>query len=157
MEQKISISYETTTYDQLQESGLKPLIDETIAFAQNAYAPYSKFKVSAGLRLENGQIVKGTNVENASYPVSICAERNLLAHTVSNYPDLKIMDLAVYVDKDLPTPVPPCGMCRQTLAEMEQRQGSPIRIIMVAKNGDILILKSSLDLLPWSFNSSYLD
>ncbi len=156
MKKQLSIQYEETTIEDLADQNLKDLIVETIAFAQNAYAPYSNFKVSAGLRLTDGTILKGTNVENASYPVSICAERTLLAHAVSNYPALKITDVVVYVDKDLPTPVPPCGLCRQTLSEVEQRQQSPIRIIMVAKNGDILSVESTVDLLPWSFNASYL-
>lgn len=157
MKKQLSIQYEETTIEDLADQNLKDLIVETIAFAQNAYAPYSNFKVSAGLRLTDGTILKGTNVENASYPVSICAERTLLAHAVSNYPALKITDVVVYVDKDLPTPVPPCGLCRQTLSEVEQRQQSPIRIIMVAKNGDILSVESTVDVLPWSFNASYLD
>lgn len=156
MKKQLSIQYEETTIEDLADQNLKDLIVETIAFAQNAYAPYSNFKVSAGLRLTDGTILKGTNVENASYPVSICAERTLLAHAVSNYPALKITDVVVYVDKDLPTPVPPCGLCRQTLSEVEQRQQSPIRIIMVAKNGDILSVESTVDVLPWSFNASYL-
>ena len=153
----LTISYQESTYDSLEDASLKGLIDATIDFAQNAYAPYSEFKVSAALRLTNGEIVKGANVENASYPVSICAERNLLANTVSNYPNEKITELAVYVDKDLGVPVPPCGLCRQTLVEVERKQGSPIKLHMVAKNGVIITLDSCIDMLPWSFDGSYLD
>ncbi len=157
MQKKITIDYEEYTYAELKDEKLKELIDATIRFAQNAYAPYSKFKVSSGLILDNGKHVMGTNVENASYPVGICAERTLLAHTVSNYPDNIIQHIAVYVDKDLGTPVPPCGLCRQTLAEVETRQKAPIRLSMIAKNGGIITLNSCLDLLPWSFDGTYLD
>lgn len=157
MDKKLTIHFESFHLNDLDDLKLKKLINETIDFSKNAYAPYSNFKVSAGLILENGQILKGTNVENASYPVSICAERTLLAHTVSNYPNEKITDLVVYVDKDLKSPVPPCGLCRQTLVEVEQRQGAPIRIIMIAKNGEIISIKSSMDLLPWTFTGSFLD
>lgn len=157
MKKQLTITYEETSIDAIRDERLTALISETITFAQNAYAPYSNFKVSAGLQLSDGTILKGTNVENASYPVSICAERTLLSHAVSNYPTKTITDVVVYVDKDLPTPVPPCGLCRQTLAEVEQRQKSPIRILMVAKSGAILSVKSTVDLLPWSFNASYLD
>lgn len=153
----LTISYQETTYDTLEDHSLKILIDAAIDFAQNAYAPYSEFKVSAALRLTNGEIVKGANVENASYPVSICAERNLLAHTVSNYPNEKIVELVVYVDKDLGIPVPPCGLCRQTLVEVERKQKAPIRLHMFAKNGTIITLDSCVDMLPWSFDESYLD
>ena len=146
-----------TAYSALEKGALKDLIDATMAFAQNAYAPYSKFKVSAGLLLENGEQIMGSNVENASYPVSICAERTLLGHVVSNYPNEIIAHIAVYVDKDLGKPVPPCGLCRQTLVEVEARQQKAIRLSMIAKNGDIITLNRCADLLPWSFDGSYLD
>ncbi|NOQ74317.1 MAG: cytidine deaminase [Crocinitomix sp.] len=157
MQKKITIAYQEFTYDSIKDMDLKALIDETIQFADNAYAPYSKFHVGAGLRLETGEIIKGANMENASYPVSICAERNLLSHTVSNYPNQKITMLVVYVDKDLKVPVPPCGLCRQTLVEVEIRQEQPIQLIMVAKNGTIISLNSCKDLLPWAFDGSFLD
>jgi len=157
MKKQLTITYEETTVNAVHDDRLTNLISETINFAQNAYAPYSNFKVSAGLLLSDGTILKGTNVENASYPVSICAERTLLSHAVSNYPSLIITDVVVYVDKDLPNPVPPCGLCRQTLSEVEQRQKSPIKIWMVAQNGRVLSVNSTVDLLPWSFTAEYLD
>lgn len=153
----IKIEYKEYHYSDLEPGDLKQLIDETITFAQNAYAPYSKFKVSAALQLSNRAVVKGANVENASYPVSICAERNLLSHTVSNYPNEKIEHLVVYVDKDLGAPLPPCGLCRQTLVEIEIRQKKNIQLSMVAKNGTIITLDCCRDLLPLSFDGSYLD
>lgn len=157
MKKKITINYEEFNYDAITDIELKELINATIEFADNAYAPYSKFHVSAGLRLNSGEIIKGANMENASYPVSICAERNLLSHTVSNYPKKIITMLVVYVDKDLNGPVPPCGLCRQTLVEVEIRQKHPIQLIMFAKNGTLIRLESCKDLLPWTFDSSFLD
>lgn len=133
------------------------LIQDTIQFAKQAYAPYSNFNVSAGLLLDDGTILKGTNVENASYPVSICAERTVLSHAISNYPQLLITAIAIYVDKELDQPIPPCGLCRQTLVEAEQRQGASIRLIMISKNGTYIVLNSCSDLLPLSFNSNFLD
>ncbi|MDG1913650.1 MAG: cytidine deaminase [Crocinitomix sp.] len=157
MQKKIIIDYEEFNYDDITDAELKELIDSTIKFADNAYAPYSKFHVSAGLRLDSGKIVKGANMENASYPVSICAERNLLSHTVSNYPNQLITMIVVYVDKDLKVPVPPCGLCRQTLVEVEIRQKYPIQLIMYAKNGTVIRLNSCQTLLPWAFDGSFLD
>ena len=154
---KITIEYLETTYKNLDNNTLKSLIDTTIEFSKNAYAPYSKFKVSAGLRLSNGKIIKGSNMENASYPVCICAERNLLSHTVTNYPQEIIQEMVVYVDKDLGKPVPPCGLCRQTLVEVESRQKSAIQLHLVAKNGEIISFSSCTDLLPLTFNGSFLD
>lgn len=138
------------------DDAYKLLIDNTIEFANNAYAPYSNFKVSACLILNSGEIIKGTNVENASYPVSICAERTLLSHTVSNHPKAIIKTIAIFVDKDLPSPVPPCGLCRQTMLEIETRQNSPIEIILVSKNKNYIIIEKASDLLPLSFDGNFL-
>jgi cytidine deaminase len=135
---------------------VQKLIIETIEFAQNAYAPYSRFKVSACLILETGEILKGSNIENASYPVSICAERTLLSHAVSNYPNTKIDIITIYVDKDLETAVSPCGLCRQTLLEVESRQDQKIKIILISKSGNFIQFESCADLLPFNFNSDFL-
>jgi len=155
-DKKLQINYRETNsltdFDQSHQA----LIATTIAFAQNAYAPYSNFKVSAALILDNGEMLKGTNVENASYPVGICAERTLVSHAVSNYPTNKIQTIAIYVDKDLPNPVPPCGLCRQTLLEVEKRQNKSIKILLVAKNGTILEFEKCSDLLPLAFNGDFL-
>jgi cytidine deaminase len=138
------------------DSTTQTLINETITFSENAYAPYSNFHVSAGLILESGEILKGTNVENASYPVSICAERTLLSHTVSNYPEAKITKIAIYVDKDLSEPVPPCGLCRQTLLEVEKRQNQNIEVILISKSGTFIVFEKCADLLPLYFDSEML-
>jgi cytidine deaminase len=134
----------------------KDLIEQTIAFSKNAYAPYSNFHVSACLILDNGKVVKGTNVENASYPVSICAERTLLSHTVSNYPSNKIEKIAIYVDKNLSEPVPPCGVCRQTLLEVEKRQEQDIEVILISQSGTYIVFEKCSDLLPLYFDGEAL-
>jgi len=139
------------------DSETQNLIKETRHFAKNAYAPYSKFRVSAALITEDGTLLKGTNVENASYPVGICAERTLISHCISNYPKGVIKCLAVYVDKDLEFPVPPCGMCRQTLLEAETRQNKNIQIILVGKNEHYIVFERCSDLLPLSFDERFLN
>ncbi len=153
---QITISYTEGTYQTVEDPMFKELIDATTQFSKNAYAPYSNFRVSAGLRLKNGTVLCGANVENASYPVCICAERTLISNTLVNYPNEVIEEMVVYVDKDLSEPVPPCGMCRQALLEAEQRQKSAIKLSMIAKNGKILTVAACRDLLPWSFDGSYL-
>lgn len=155
-ERKIHITYRSTQRKTDFNVSIQNLIAETILFAANAYAPYSDFKVSACLLLDDGKILKGTNVENASYPVCICAERTLVSHAVSNYPEKKIEVIAIYVDKDLSTPVPPCGLCRQTLVEVENRQKKSIQILLISKNGTILQFDKCGDLLPLSFGSEFL-
>jgi len=152
----IQITYKSTQSGGDFDQSVQKLIEETKAFSANAYAPYSNFRVSAGLILENGQILKGANVENASYPVCICAERTLLSNAVSNYPDQKIKMMAIYVDKALPSPAPPCGLCRQTLVEVENRQKQVIQVLLISKNGTILQFNSGADLLPLSFGADFL-
>ncbi|MFT4600820.1 MAG: cytidine deaminase [Arenicella sp.] len=137
----------------------KDLIEQTIAFSKNAYAPYSNFHVSACLILDDGAVIKGTNVENASYPVSICAERTLLSHTVSNYPDNKIVKIAIYVDRELSEPVSPCGVCRQTLLEVEKRQDQEIEVILISKletSRTYIVFERCSDLLPLYFDGEVL-
>ena len=156
-DKKLHITYRQTRNLADFDAAHNQLISEAIAFAANAYAPYSGFHVSATLLLDNGQVLKGANVENASYPVGICAERTLVAHAVSNYPKNTIVSIAVYVDKDLDAPVPPCGLCRQTLLEVETRQGKPIKVLLVSKTGLIIQFESCADLLPLAFNAGHLE
>ncbi len=157
MEEKFfSIKYRTGNNLEELSADLQDLLKETRKFSQNSYSPYSDFKVSACLILDTGETVRGANVENASYPVSICAERTLLSHTVCNYPNSKIKVLAIYVDRDLEQPVPPCGMCRQTILEIEERQELPIEIILFNKKNDFIILDCARDLLPLSFDWKFL-
>ena len=137
----------------------RDLITKTIGQAKNAYAPYSKFNVSAGVLLDNGSILTGTNVENASYPIGTCAERNVLSYCISNHPKNIITTIAVYAEKEiekLTTPITPCGMCRQALLEAENRQEKPIKIIMIGHNNQFLIVEKCVHLLPFAFDSSVL-
>jgi cytidine deaminase len=156
-ERQLNIQYSVLKIADFQDVSVQRLLEQTIAFAGNAYAPYSDFKVSACVLLDTGEILKGTNVENASYPVCICAERTVLSHAISNYPKSKIKVMAIYVDKDLEAPVPPCGLCRQSLFEAETRQKSPIQLLLVAKNGTVYQFERSSDLLPLSFSSDFLE
>lgn len=92
------------------------LRDEARQVAAHAYAPYSRFRVGAALRLTNGEIVTGTNVENASYGLTICAERAALVRAIATFgPAVRIAAAAIANLNDAPSP--PCGACRQMLAE----------------------------------------
>jgi cytidine deaminase len=95
---------------------LEELMEHARRAAQNAYAPYSKFRVGAALRLTNGEVVTGTNVENASYGLTICAERTALVCAVAEFgPEIRVAAVAVTNLNGQPSP--PCGACRQMLAE----------------------------------------
>src|SRR5208337_770980 len=95
---------------------LKSLLDEAREAARNAYAPYSGFRVGAALRLSNGEIVTGTNVENVSYGLTICAERSALVRAVSQFgPEIRVEAVAIANLNKAASP--PCGACRQMFSE----------------------------------------
>lgn len=131
------------------------LIELSKKAAEKAYAPYSKFRVGAAILLENGEILSGSNQENASYPVGVCAERTLLSYTHANFPDSKKIKLAISV-LDTEKDVSPCGLCRQTLLEYESLQGQPIEIMLHNMSGTVIVLPSASSLLPLHFNNDML-
>jgi homotetrameric cytidine deaminase len=107
------------------EQALEELMEHAREAAQNAYAPYSKFRVGAALRLANGEIVTGANVENASYGLTICAERTALVRAVAEFgPEIRVAAVAVANLNGKPSP--PCGACRQMLAEFAEPD-APVR------------------------------
>jgi cytidine deaminase len=100
----------------LSQATLEILLDEAKKAAEKSYSPYSSFKVGAALQLENGKVVTGTNVENVSYGLTICAERSALVRAVSEFgPEVRVAALAVANLNGAASP--PCGACRQMLAE----------------------------------------
>ncbi|MGG9962377.1 cytidine deaminase [Ferruginibacter sp. SUN106] len=130
------------------------LVTEARKVTANAYAPYSHFNVGAVAQLKNGQTVTGTNQENAAYPVGICAERVLLSAAATLFPGIAIDTLAISYDNKngkSDHPISPCGICRQTLAEYEERVKQPIRLVLSGQEGKIYIIKKASQLLPLSF------
>ncbi len=124
-----------------------------------SYSPYSNFKVGTGLLLNNGQLIGGSNQENASYPLCLCAERVALAAAASVYPSILIDTLAVtiqHANKIIGEPAMPCGACRQVICEVEQRQEKAIRIITQGMEGEVYIFESGLSILPLAFDASFL-
>jgi cytidine deaminase len=156
--EKIEFSYHEID----DQSELEPADRELLAMAckaaNDAYAPYSLFKVGAAIRLESGKIILGTNVENAAFPSGICAERNALSNASANYPGDKTVAMAIAaITEEGPTLeiVSPCGNCRQVIAEEESRNGNNIRIILGSKN-KIRIIEKGGDLLPLQFGKNHL-
>ena len=133
----------------------KKVVDQAYEISLNAYAPYSQFHVGASVQLENGEIFSSSNQENASYPVGTCAERGLLAYVNANFPNLKIEKLAVSTP-NVNYPLPPCGMCRQYILEIEKKQESSIEIILSGNEGEVFVLNSAKDLLPLHFTDEFL-
>ena len=132
------------------------LLNEARAATQFAYAPYSNFNVGAVARLINGEIVTGTNQENASYPAGLCAERVLLSSVASQHPAIAVETIAVSYNNmkgKSDTPISPCGICRQSLAEYQQRNQKPIRIILSGMEGKVFIIENAAHLLPLAFSA----
>lgn len=131
------------------------LVEEARHATALSYSPYSHFRVGAALLLENGEVIKGANQENASYPVGICAERTALATAQNLYPNVPViaMALAAMNEKGEYTSdfVTPCGMCRQAIAECEKRYQRHIRIIMSSAT-KVIIADKINDLLPVAFS-----
>ena len=125
---------------------------------KNSYAPYSKFYVGAAVRLANGAIVTGNNVENAAYPSGLCAERVAMFTAMAQYPGVAFEALAVTArsaTKTIDEPVAPCGACRQALLEAEQRSRQSIEVLLYGTEGTYFI-RSIRDLLPVCFDDSFL-
>jgi homotetrameric cytidine deaminase len=105
--------------ESITESALQSLFERAQQAAENSYSPYSGFRVGAALQLTNGEVVTGTNVENMSYGLTICAERSAVVRAVSQFgPEIRIEAVAVANLNDAPSP--PCGACRQVLSEFIQ-------------------------------------
>lgn len=154
----------TITYNRIDRLSDLPAADlELVQLAidnlKNAYAPYSKFYVSSALRLENGEIIKGTNQENASYPLCLCGERVAIFAAQANFPDQLIKSVAITARTEegaIAKAVAPCGACRQTLLEVSRRQNHPIRLILNNGGEKSVIMEDARELLPLSFHAGFL-
>jgi len=126
----------------------KDLFEAAASARARAYAPYSDFQVGAALLTEDGTLFTGGNVENASYGLSICAERNAFSRAVlEGYK--RVRAVAIVVDTEVPTP--PCGMCRQTMAEFAA-PGMEVR----SRNLEGKELRTTLEkLLPHAFTRAF--
>ncbi|PVX46389.1 cytidine deaminase [Flavobacterium sp. 103] len=158
---EIIITSKITVFETIQEL---PLVDQNlmlkaIEVRQNAYAPYSKFRVGAAILLDNGEVVVGSNQENAAYPSGLCAERVAIFYAGAIYPDATILKMAITAaseNNQTVTPVPPCGACRQSIAEYEIRQDTPIEIYYMGETGAIHQSASLKNLLPFMFEKKLL-
>lgn len=154
----ISFTFKEFDTEEELDTTDRELLNSSRKAASNAYAPYSGFKVGAAIRLASGKIISGTNVENAAFPSGLCAERAAISNASSNYPGDKpiaIAIVAITADGLTDDPVPPCGNCRQVIAEEEFRNNSPIRIILGGKKKIIIVEKGEY-LLPIQFNMNNL-
>ena len=156
--QQEEIKFNVAVYDSIDELNQTDsfLLSEARSVTQFAYAPYSNFHVGAVARLTNGETVTGTNQENASYPAGICAERVLLSSAASQFPGVGIETIAIAYHNlkgSSNRPVSPCGICRQSFAEFQQRTKTPFRIILSGMEGKVQIIENAAYLLPLVFGA----
>ena len=127
-----------------------PLYDAACAVRENAYVPYSRFKVGAALRAASGAVYTGCNVENVAYPEGTCAEAGAIAAMVAAG-ETVITEMLVVADS--PSPVPPCGGCRQKIVEFA---AGDVQVTLAALNGARRVMRVE-DLLPGAFGADHMD
>lgn len=144
-------------YESLDQLDLRDreLAQAAIEATKSSYAPYSHFNVGAAVRLDNGEIIKGSNQENAAYPSGICAERTAMFYASANYPENAMTAIAITASQNgtlCDNPVTPCGSCRQVMAQYQTKGGQPMEILLI---GGKKIWKFSKvdDVLPLIFDS----
>lgn len=158
---KITVASTLEVYESLEElpKDVQELMQNAVKARENAYSPYSQFQVGAALILDNGKVISGNNQENASYPSGLCAERTAIYYAGSQYPEAKIVKMAITATstkKDTIKPIPPCGACRQAILEYEVKQNQPIEIYFMGKVGEVAKSNSLTNLLPFIFDKEVL-
>ena len=155
VEKEIKISFdEYKSIDELEAED-RELVEAAIGAINGAYAPYSHFHVGAAVRMSNGQIVTGSNQENAAFPSGICAERTAMFSAGARFPDKDIRSIAIAggVHGILSEqPATPCGACRQVMAQYQTKAGKPMSVIMTGKSRIWKFHKVD-DILPLIFDS----
>jgi len=145
-------------FDELPEA-VASLMTKASEARSRAYAPYSNFSVGAALLLDNDEIITGNNQENASYPSGLCAERTAIYYAGSQFPDAKVIRMAIIAGSNIKhtmAPIPPCGACRQAIAEYEVKQNAPIEIYFMGETGKVVKSESLANLLPLIFDKTFL-
>lgn len=140
----------------------RELVERAKAMTRTSYVPYSHFHVGAAIRMDNGEIVTGSNQENAAYPSGTCAERTACFYASAKYPGMPMKKIAIaawtrlHEPDETPdsecfqhSPISPCGSCRQALLEYEAKHG-PIEVILYGLD-HTYVLPSVASLLPLCF------
>ncbi len=145
---------EYESLDQLDQRD-RELVQAAIDATKTSYAPYSGFNVGAAVRLDNGEIVRGSNQENAAYPSGICAERTAMFYASAAYPEASMTALAIAASHKgnlCTNPVSPCGACRQVMAQYQFKGKRNLEIILVGAD-KIWKFEKVDDLLPFIFDN----
>ncbi|MBP3822381.1 MAG: cytidine deaminase [Bacteroidaceae bacterium] len=156
-ELNINLKIQFCDLNELPEEDLE-LVETAKEMTLSSYAPYSRFQVGAALRLADGKVFRGSNQENAVFPVGLCAERTAFFAAQANAPEQPPVCIAIAAQtagRFTEHPVTPCGSCRQALLEAEVRYDQPIRVLLFGTEG-VYIVPSVKSLLPLTFDGSEL-
>lgn len=158
---EINITTKFSVFDGAEQlpNDVRSLMTQAVEIRKKAYAPYSKFRVGAAILLDNGKVVLGSNQENAAYPSGLCAERVAIFQAGALYPEARIVQMAISAtadEKPVTSPIPPCGSCRQAIAEYEFKQEYPIEIYFMGETGPVYKSDSLKNLLPFMFDKNFL-
>lgn len=150
-----------STFQFTEYSGINELPDNLKLLAHSAkqalatsYSPYSHFAVGAAVKLQNGEVVLGSNQENGAYPSGICAERVALFYAGTAHPKVPVEAIAIaasYKGKPVSEPISPCGSCRQVMMETQNIGKKPFTILMVGEK-KVVVVDDVRILLPFSFS-----
>lgn len=154
--EEIKINTTLYSYNNIDDLSvaIKELMLKAIKARKKAYAPYSNFQVGAAILLNDGTVVTGANQENVAFPSGLCAERTAVFSAGANHPDKQIIAICISgssVLKETSEPVPPCGACRQSLLEYENKQNANIQVFFMGKSGKVIQSPSIKNLLPFIF------
>lgn len=150
---KKELRLDYTIYRNSFPEAYRELCEKAVKATGQAYSIYSKFSVGAALLLDNGEVLTGANQENVAYPSGICAERTVLFYAGATYPEIGVKALAIaacYKGQLTETFTPPCGACRQVMAEVIKRYGKNFDVIMIGREESVVLKASAL--LPFSFD-----
>lgn len=158
---ELKVETKLVVFDSIEELNKKEQewMQKAIHARKKAYAPYSNFQVGAALVLDNEVVLEGSNQENAAYPSGLCAERVVVFYAGANYPTNKVHKIfisASSIEKESTTPIPPCGACRQSIAEYEIKQDAAIEIYFMGAKGAVYKSNSLKNLLPFLFDKANL-
>lgn len=153
-ERTLQISYHTCQLDELNEADRK-VVEAAREATFTSYAPYSNFHVGAAVRLDNGEVLSGSNQENAAFGAGTCAERTTMFYANAHYPESPIKTIAIAArgtnGEFTEAPISPCGVCRQALIEAQTRAKQPVRALLFGQR-EVLIVDSISDMLPFQFD-----
>ena len=160
MEKNLQIQYQSYKNSSELNEIEKKLFEKAKEARENAYAPYSNFLVGCAVLMENGDIYSGNNQENAAFPSGLCAERATLYWVSANFPNDIIKKVFVIggprEGNEVIPPIPPCGSCRQSMIEFETKQNQSIELYFSNLNEEAIHVQSIKDLLPFTFDASFL-